>query len=109
MQGETVVRLRAKTKNSRYSNQAGTQLDWTQPPAEKPMATLAPAQPIASTESTEVARDAVTSGYRLYLAECEDFTALDRVRVRGEVHQVHGRPETRHGFALVVETRKVDG
>lgn len=108
MQTETVTRLRATaTTVDPYSNQA--ELDWTQPPAEHDIVTLAPAEPRPSGEPLQDARNQVTSGYTLYLPEGEDVTAQDRMRVRGVVHNVLGEPAVWLGAGLVVQVERSEG
>lgn len=108
MNAETVVRLRAgDTKLNPYSNEQ--EPDWTVAMLEQPMVTLAPAEPRPSEEPVEQLRNAVTSGWTLYLARCEDVTAHDRMRVRGEVYQVLGDPSDWLGAGIVVQVGRTAG
>lgn len=104
---ETVTRLRGTAVLDPVS-ELPIDIDW-RAPSEVTLRTLAPAQPTSSDEPDETARNRVTTGYRLFLAEVEDVTAADRVRVRGVVHDVVGTPELRPGFALVVTVKREDG
>lgn len=106
MQTETVTRLRATTTTDPYSNEDAE--DWTTP-TEEPITTLAPAEPRPSGEPVQDARNAVTSGWTLYVPEGSDITARDRVRVRGEVYKVLGRPASWLGAGLVVQCDQVEG
>jgi head-tail adaptor len=106
MQTETVTRLRATTTTDPYSE--GTVEDWTTP-TETALTTLAPAEPRPSDEPVTDARNAVVSGYTLYLPEATDVTAQDRMRVRGEVFHVLGDPAKWLGAGLVVQVGKTEG
>lgn len=103
---ETVTRLRAGTATDPYSNDAAE--DWATP-TEADVTTLAPAEPRPSGEPVQDARNAVTSGWTLYLPEDFDITARDRVRVRGDVYKVLGRPASWLGAGLVVQCDLVEG
>lgn len=103
---ETVTRLRAGTVTDPYSGVAVP--DWTTP-ASADITTLAPAEPRPSDEPVQNARNAVVSGWTLYLPESADVTAADRVRVRGVVHSVLGAPASWRGAGLVVQCGLVEG
>lgn len=113
MNGETVVRLRATaTKLDAYSNEQVP--DWSQPPAELPLETLAPAEPRPSDEPSRDepvldARNAVVSGWTLYLPIGADVTAYDRMRVRGVVYPVLGQPADWLGAGIVVQCARTEG
>lgn len=108
MQGETVVRIRAGgTRTNPYSQ--ALELDWKLPTNDEPMNTLAPAEPRPSEEPVESLRNAVVSGYTLYLAAGEDVTARDRMRVRGEVYEVLGDPAGWLGGGIVVQVGRTEG
>lgn len=110
MDTETVVRLRAaSTRINPYS--AAEVLDWTVPPLEADIVTLAPAEPLTSTEPVLEARNAVLSGWRLYLPHGSDVTAYDRVRVRGVDHDVVGIASDwlGSGAGLVVQVTRTEG
>lgn len=107
MQTETVTRLRATAVTDPYSGEA-TGISWATPD-ELDMTTLAPAEPRPSDEPVQDARNAVTSGYTLYVAASEDVTAADRMRVRGVVYDVLGDPADWLGAGLVVQVGRVEG
>lgn len=107
MRTETVVRLRATTTTDPYSNESTAQ-DWSTP-SERQIVTLAPAEPRPSDEPVQNARNAITDGWTLYLPENADITAADRVRVRGEVFAVLGRPAEWMGAGVVVQCGRVEG
>jgi hypothetical protein len=99
MQTETVTRLRAGTTTDEYHN---TLEDWSSP-GELDIVTLAPAEPRPSNEPVQDSRNAVVSGWTLYLPEGSDVTALDRMRVRGVVYPVQGDPAAWMGAGMVVQ------
>lgn len=102
MDSETVVRLRAAgTKTDRFG---GTEvLDWSLPPLELALTTLAPAEPRPSSEPVEAARNAVVAGWTIYLDRTADVTAQDRMRVRGETYEVLGDPADWLGAGIIVQ------
>lgn len=108
MQTEAVVRLRASaTRLDPYSQ---TQVpDWSKPPAELPIRTLAPAEPRPSDEPVQDARNAVISGWTLYLPPGADVTEHDRMRVRGIEYDVAGQPGDWLGAGIVVQLTRTDG
>jgi hypothetical protein len=106
MQTETVTRLRAGTTTDPYSNEPTE--DWTTP-TELDITTLAPAEPRPSGEPLQDARNQVVSGYTLYLPEGSDVTRVDRMRVRGVVHNVLGDPAVWLGAGLVVQLERSEG
>lgn len=106
MQTETVTRLRADTVTDPYSGEPVE--DWDTP-SELPITTLAPAEPRPSGEPTQDARNAVVSGFTLYLPESSDVTAQDRMRVRGGVYRVLGDPAVWLGAGLVVQVARTEG
>lgn len=106
MDTETVTRLRAASSVDPYSGEAAE--DWTTP-AEYDITTLAPAEPRPSGEPLQEARNAVTSGFTLYLPMDEDVTARDRMRVRGRVYHVLGDPALWMNAGLVVQVGTTEG
>lgn len=54
--------------------------------------TLVPPEPRPSSEPVQDARNAVTSGWTLYLPAGDPITARSRVVVRGVVYPVQGEP-----------------
>lgn len=106
MLNETVTRLRAGTSTDPYSSESTE--DWTTP-TELAITTLAPAEPRPSGEPVQNARNAVVSGFTLYLPEGTDVTARDRLRVRGGTYKVLGDPAGWLGAGVVVQTERVEG
>ena len=106
MRTETVTRLRAGTKTNPYSNEPVA--DWSTA-TELTITTLAPAEPRPSSEPVQDARNAVVSGFTLYLPEGADVTARDRMRVRGVVYDVLGDPALWLGAGLVVQVGRTEG
>lgn len=115
MDTETVTRLRAGTVLDTYSNEPALawELDdgqtWETEPSEADIVTLAPAEPRPSGEPLQDARNQVVSGWTLYLPEGSDVTRLDRMRVRGVVHNVLGDPADWLGAGLVVQVERSEG
>lgn len=107
MRTETVTRLRGVATTDPYSA-TSTALDWTTP-SELALTTLAPAEPRPSTEPVQDARNAVVSGYTLYLPAGSDVAAADRMRVRGVDYPVVGDPADWLGAGLVVQCSLVEG
>jgi hypothetical protein len=72
-------------------------------------------EPRPSAEPVQDARNAVTSGFTLYMPTGTTITATNRVRVRGAVYDVLGEPaEWRSPFTgwapgVVVQVEKVEG
>ena len=89
MKGETVVILRAGVVVDPYSLEEV--LDWSDP-TETPVLTVALPEPRPSGEPVQDARNAVTSGWTLYVPTDTDATSQDRVRVRGIVYGIEGEP-----------------
>lgn len=103
-----MTRLRAAgTKVDPYSTEPV--LDWTLPPLEAPIVTLAPAEPRPSSEPVQEARNAVTSGWTLYLPAGTDVTERDRMLVRGQTYDVLGEPADWLGGGLVVQVEHTKG
>ena len=70
-------------------------------------------EPRPSGEPVQDARNAVTSGFTLYMPASADVTAADRVEVRGRVYSVLGEPaDWRLGSyrpGLVVQVERTEG
>lgn len=107
MRTETVTRLRAALVVDPYSGEA-TASDWDNATSVA-LTTLAPAEPRPQAERLELARNAVVSGFTLYLAEGADVTAADRMVVRGRTYDVDGDPALWLGRGLVVQTKVQEG
>jgi len=87
--GETVTIVSAGTVDDPYSGEPVQ--DWSNPTTRDVM-TIAPPEPRPSDEPIQDARNAVVSGWTLYLPAGSGVTAYDRVRVRGEEFPVQGQP-----------------
>lgn len=87
--GETVTRLRAATSTDPYSNE--TVADWSLTPSEFDIDGCGVASG-GSLEPVEVARNAVDSDFDVVAPFDADVTAQDRLRIRGLVCDVVGRP-----------------
>jgi hypothetical protein len=114
--GETVIVLTGTPILDAYSG-LPTGTDWTTtPPAEAPVENVL-CEPRPSSEPVQDARNAVTSGYTLYLTEGmpagSTIGPTNRVRVRGIDYDVLGEPsDWRLGSwrpGLVVQTQRVAG
>lgn len=100
---EVVYRLRARQVADTYTEDPWDLAD------EEPMQTLAPAEPRPSGEPVQDARNAVTSGYTLYLPESSDVTSKDRMRVRDRTYDVLGEPAVWAGAGMVVQCSAQEG
>lgn len=107
MREEKVTRLRGVLVADPYSDEP-TGTDWTSPD-ELDITTLVPAEPRPSSEPVQEARNAVTSGFTLYLPNNADVTARDRMRVRGRVYDVLGDPALWLGAGVVVQVGVTEG
>jgi hypothetical protein len=105
MFGETVTVLTAGSATDPYSNE--TAEDWGNP-TERDVTTVAPLEPRPSDEPVQDARNAMTSGWTLYLPPGDPITRSNRVRVRGEVYPVQGQPAD-WGVGVVVQAFKTEG
>lgn len=104
---ETVTRVRAAAATDPYSTE-DTDPDWDDTTSLN-ITTLAPAEPRPSSEPVESARNAVVSGYTLYLPTGSDVTAQDRMIVRGETFPVLGDPASWLGAGIVVQVGRTEG
>lgn len=107
MQGETIVVLTAGTTLDPYSGESVE--SWDATPSEREVTTLAPAEPRPSQEPVQNARNALVSGWTLYLPPGDPITAANRVRVRGVVYPVQGQPADWLGSGVVVQAYKTEG
>lgn len=105
MLGETVTVLTAGTTTDPYSNADAE--DWDNP-TERDVTTVAPPEPRPSDEPTQDARNAVTSGWTLYLPPGDPISSANRVRVRGEDYPVQGQPAD-WGVGVVVQAFRTEG
>lgn len=106
MRGETIVVLSAGTVADPYSGE--TSEDWSNA-TERTVTTIAPAEPRPSQEPTQEARNALVSGWTLYLPAGDPITAANRVRVRGEEYPVQGQPADWLGAGVVVQAFRTEG
>lgn len=108
--GETVQILTAAQVSDPYSG-SGTAEDWATPSERAVDGVLCEPRPTA--EPLQDARNAVTSGFTLYLPAGTSVAPSQRVRVRGEVYEVLGEPaDWRLGDwrpGLVVQVERVSG
>lgn len=104
MQSEVVTRIRGAVAADPYSDDAGTPAV-----ADLDITTLAPAEPRPSGEPVQDARNAITSGWTLYLPVGADVTGRDQMKVRGVVHDVLGDPADWLGVGVVVQCERTEG
>lgn len=110
--GETVTRIRPAAKLDPYSGEV-IDLDWTN--ALELDIDGVGFDPGSSSEAQDARRDATTTAPTLYAQPGSDIAAGDRVRVRGLVYEVDGRPaDWRSPFTgwnpgLVVTLRLMEG
>lgn len=115
MDVETVTRLRAGTIVDPYSLdetvvwELPDDAEWDAEPTSLAITTLAPAEPRPSDEPTQNARNAVASGFTLYLPTGSDVTARDRMTVRGGTYDVLGDPALWLSAGLVVQVGRTEG
>lgn len=98
MPGETVTVLTATVTTDAYGNEA---LDWANP-TTRDVTTIAPLEPRPSSEPVQDARNAVISGWTLYLPAGDSITSANRVRVRGVDYPVQGEPAD-WGVGIIVQ------
>lgn len=109
--GETVTLLAPGTIADPYSGDTAD--DWTTL-TETPIHGVA-VEPRPSQEPVQDARNAVTSGYTLYVPAGAQIAPRDRVRVRGEVYSILGEPAewispfTGWTPGIVVQVGRTDG
>lgn len=84
---ETVTRLRAGTT----TNRVGASVDDWSDPAELAIDGCAVA-PRDAEEDNPGGRQQVIAGFNIYAPAGTSVLPTDRLRVRGEVHEVHGEP-----------------
>ncbi len=106
MRGETIVVLSAGTSTDPYSGEQSE--DWSTP-TEREVDTLVPAEPRPSQEPVQDARNALVSGWTLYLPSGDPITSANRVIVRGEEYPVQGQPADWMGAGVVVQAFKTEG
>lgn len=104
MDGETVQVLVAASGTDAYGN---TTTDWGGA-SSRDVETLAPPEPRPTDEAVTDARNAVVSGWTLYLPADDPVTARDRVRVRGQDYPVQGTPQ-HWPVGVVVQAYRTEG
>jgi hypothetical protein len=106
--GETVTVRRAARENDPYAS-SPTRLDWTT--VTEVRITGCGVAPRSSTEPVVQGRSEVLIGLTLFLPAGSDIRALDRVVVRGVVHDVDGDPSVWRspltGWAPGLEVRAI--
>jgi len=111
--GETVSVITAGTTVDPYSS-TSTAEDWNTPVSVVPVAGVG-VEPRPSGEPVQDARNAVTSGYSLYMPVGTAVTARNRVIVRGGTYAVLGEPAvwvnpfTGWEPGLVVQCERIEG
>lgn len=105
--GEQVVVVTAGEKIDRYSQKPSP--SWADADTiKRDVTTVAPLEPRPSDEPTQDARNAVTSGWTVYLPAGDPVTRLDRVRVRGVEYPVQGEP-ARWEHSTIVQVFRTEG
>jgi len=104
--GELVQVLTAGTTTNPYSDEPVPSWD---DPVARDVLTLAPPEPRPSDEPVQDARNAVTSGWTLYLPPGDPITATNRVRVRGIDYPVQGPPQDWGPAGVVVQAYRTEG
>jgi hypothetical protein len=107
MDTEIVVVLTASYEPDPYSEELVQSWEWS--PEEREVRTIAPAEPRPSQEPAQDARNAVTSGWTLYLPAGDPISSDNRVRVRGIDYPVQGQPADWLGAGVVVQAFKTEG
>lgn len=109
--GESVTVLAAGVVSDPYSGQPAE--NWDAPTSTEVVGVAV--EPRPSNEPVQDARNAVTSGFTLYLPPGTEITARDRVQVRGDTYRVLGDPaEWRSPFSgwdagIVVQVERTEG
>ncbi len=106
MDTETVTVLSPTLVTDPYST--STVESWTTP-TQVVETTLAPAEPRPSGEPVQDARNAVVSGFTLYLPTSTTVTAGKRVLVRGGTYSVMGDPAVWLNTGVVVQVERMEG
>jgi hypothetical protein len=104
--GEVVTVVTPGTTVDTYSGQASP--DWVHT-TTRDVATLAPPEPRPSEEPVEDARNAVVSGWTLYLPAGTTISPYERVRVRGIDYPVQGEPAVWGSKGVVVQAFRTEG
>lgn len=110
--GESVTVLTAGTENDPYSNDPVSSWEVEPTPVVVPGVGV---EPRPSDEPTQEARNAVVSGFTLYLPTGTEIGPQNRVVVRGGTYEVLGEaaewvnPFTGWAPGVVVQVQRVDG
>lgn len=110
--GETITILTAGLEEDPYSGDLAP--SWELPPSEVVVPGVG-VEPRPSGEPTQEARNAVMSGFTLYLPTGTEIGPQNRVLARGETYEVLGEPaEWRNPFTgwapgVVVQVERVEG
>jgi len=107
MRGETVTVVTAGSKVDPYSQEAVESWDDADT-IKREVLTVAPPEPRPSGEPVQDARNAVTSGWTLYLPAGDPIDRANRVRVRGIEYPVQGEPSD-WGRGIVVQAYRTEG
>lgn len=100
MRTETITRLRPATTTDPSSGELVP--DWSQPPTQCRIQTIAPAEPRPATGHTERARYLLGAGWNVYLPYDTDIAAYDRVILREQLYDVASKPAEWLGAGIVV-------
>lgn len=84
---ETATRLRPSTTTDRYGDVTD---NWASPSTA--VLTVRGVEPVSSTEDNRDGRQAVITGFRVYLEPGSDVAAGDRLVLRGTTYDVDGTP-----------------
>jgi hypothetical protein len=104
--GELVVVLTPGTTVDAYSGRP--EPDWAHA-TTRDVYTLAPPEPRPSDEPVTDARNAVVSGWTLYLPIGSNVSPYERVRVRGQDYPVQGQPAVWGTKGEVVQAFRTEG
>lgn len=103
--GEVVYVQSAGTVTDPYSGDPSESWDAL---TERAVTTIAPLEPRPSLEPVQEARNAMVSGWTLYLPAGDPITSANRVKVRGRVYPVQGEPAD-WGVGVVVQAFGTSG
>lgn len=108
MAGESVVVITAGVKLDPYSQEPVGESWADADTSKRAVTTLVPPEPRPSDEPVQDARNAVVSGFTLYLPPGDPVSRLDRIRVRGEDYPVQGDP-ARWVHSTIVQVFRTKG
>ena len=107
MDTELVQVLTAGTVTDPYSGE--TVSSWEGGNASRWVRTIAPLEPRPSDEPAQDARNAVVSGWTVYLPAGDPIGAQNRVVVRGTSYPVQGPPQDWGSAGIVVQVYRTEG